>query len=141
MLFFTREAERRMAQICEKGYPYEICGMLLGKEAPERRVLEVFECRNLNREKPQTRYDLDPKDYLEGERKARKEGLSVLGIFHSHPDHPDRPSETDRQAAWPYFSYVIASVQKGRMVSFRSWRLEETQQRFQEEPVKVEDTV
>ncbi|HET9869477.1 MAG TPA: M67 family metallopeptidase [bacterium] len=134
MIRFEKQAEADMKGIGERGFPYEICGLMLGKSSPERLVTEVFECGNLNKLKPETRYDMDPKDYLKGETLARQKGLDVLGIFHSHPDHPDKASETDRQAAWPGFSYVIMSIQKGKFASMRSWVLDEASQ-FQEEEI------
>jgi len=135
MITFQNEAVKQsMTVIGERGYPYEICGFLFGKDGNPRVVTEVFECGNLNKLKPETRYDMDPKDYMKGEALARQKGLDVLGIFHSHPDHPDKASETDRQAAWPGFSYVIMSIQKGKYASTRSWVLDDTSQ-FQEEPI------
>ena len=134
MVRFTRSAQIEMMGIAEKGYPYEICGLMFGKSGEIREVSEVFECGNLNKLKPETRYDMDPHDYMKGEALARKKGLDVIGIFHSHPDHPDKASETDRQAAWPGFSYVIMSIQKGKFASMKSWVLDGHEQ-FQEEPV------
>lgn len=134
MIHFVKQAENEMKDIGERGFPHEVCGLMLGKSGAERVVTEVFECGNLNKLKPETRYDMDPKDYLKGEALARQKGLAVLGIFHSHPDHPDKASETDRQAAWPGFSYVIMSIQKGKYASMRSWVLDE-QSQFQEEPI------
>src|SRR5690242_19060113 len=99
MISFRDRSRDSMMSIGERGYPYEICGLLLGNGGEPRVVSEVFECGNLNKLKPETRYDMDPKDYMKGEALARQKGLEVLGIFHSHPDHPDKASETDRQAA------------------------------------------
>jgi proteasome lid subunit RPN8/RPN11 len=64
-------------------------------------------------------------------------GLDVLGVFHSHPDHPNQPSEFDRQWAWPNFSYLITSVVQGVAVESRSWRLNEDRANFSEEKVEV----
>ncbi|HUO57668.1 MAG TPA: M67 family metallopeptidase [bacterium] len=134
MVRFEEQAKRAMMAIGEKGYPHEICGLMLGESGEIRTVTEVFECGNLNKLKPETRYDMDPKDYMKGEKLAREKGLDVVGIFHSHPDHPDKASETDRQAAWPGFSYVIMSIQKGKFASMKSWVLNEKEQ-FDEEPI------
>jgi len=57
-----------------------------------------------------------------------------VGIWHSHPDHPARPSETDRAAAWEGWSYLIASVTDAGLSELRSWRL--SGERFLEEPVE-----
>jgi proteasome lid subunit RPN8/RPN11 len=135
MIAFEPEAQAEMIAIGERGYPHEICGLMFGKAGDERRVAEVFECGNLNKLKPETRYDMDPKDYMKGEKLARQKGLDVVGIFHSHPDHPDKASETDRQAAWPGFSYIIMSIQKGKFASMKSWVLNEASQ-FDEEPIR-----
>lgn len=134
MIRFEKTAQDIMVSIGEKGFPHEICGLMFGKAGDTRIVTEVFECGNLNKLKPETRYDMDPKDYLRGEALARQKGLDVVGIFHSHPDHPDKASETDRQAAWPGFSYVIMSIQKGKFTSMKSWVLNNKEQ-FDEEPI------
>lgn len=134
MVTFKPEAQAQMISVGEKGYPYEICGLMFGKSGDTRLVTEVFECGNLNKLKPETRYDMDPKDYMKGEALARQKGLDVVGIFHSHPDHPDKASETDRQAAWPGFSYVIMSIQKGKFASMKSWVLNDRAQ-FDEESI------
>jgi proteasome lid subunit RPN8/RPN11 len=135
MISFEDLAKKEMIAIGESGFPYEVCGMMFGKKGNPSVVQEVFECGNLSKLKPETRYDLDPRDYMKGEALARQKGLDVLGIFHSHPDHPDRASETDRQAAWPGFSYVIMSIQKGKYASMRSWVLNASSQ-FDEEPIQ-----
>ena len=136
MLQFSTKAKSEMIGIGERGYPHEICGLMFGKAAANREVTDVFECGNLNKLKPETRYDMDPKDYMKGEALARQKGLDVLGVFHSHPDHPDQASETDRQAAWPGFSYVIMSIQRGKFASMKSWVLDEKEE-FQEEPLAI----
>jgi len=135
MIQFNETSKNKMITIGEKGYPHEICGLLFGRVGEIRTVTDVFECGNLNKLKPETRYDMDPRDYMKGEAFARQKGLDVVGIFHSHPDHPDKASETDRQAAWPGFSYVIMSIQKGKFVSMKSWVLNDSAQ-FDEEPVR-----
>jgi proteasome lid subunit RPN8/RPN11 len=134
MIKFDNPAREQMIVLGEKGYPHEICGLMFGKAGETGTVMEVFECGNLNKLKPETRYDMDPKDYMKGEALARQKGLDVVGIFHSHPDHPDKASETDRQAAWPGFSYVIMSIQKGKFASMKSWVLND-QSQFDEEPI------
>jgi proteasome lid subunit RPN8/RPN11 len=68
---------------------------------------------------------------------AERLGLSLIGVFHSHPDHPDQPSEFDRQWAQPFFSYIITSVEAGKAVESRSWRLEEDRSQFVEEIIQI----
>jgi proteasome lid subunit RPN8/RPN11 len=69
------------------------------------------------------RYWIDPADLLHAQKQARERGLQIIGVYHSHPDHPAIPSETDRQLAWAEYSYLIVSVQAGKAVEARSWQL------------------
>lgn len=117
------------------GYPDETCGLLLGREESGAcRVVVQRAAHNLNRERSADRFELDPRDYLAAEQAAEAAGLAVVGIWHSHPDHPARPSETDRAMAWPGWSYLILSVTPGGVVDLRSWRL--AGDRFFEEEVR-----
>jgi proteasome lid subunit RPN8/RPN11 len=83
------------------------------------------------------RYLLSPQDYFHGEQEAMRLGLDVIGVFHSHPDHPNRPSEFDREWALPSFSYVITSVYTGTATESRAWLLTEDHATFEEEPIRV----
>ena len=83
------------------------------------------------------RYELDPLSYMEADSWARKNGLDILGIYHSHPDHPPAPSETDRKAASPGWGYMILSVSRGRLNGARIWRLREENSRFEEGKFEV----
>jgi len=106
------------------GYPQETCGLLIGERGQEGMAIQrAVQAKNLNRERAQDRYELDPLDFLAADTQARQLGLEVLGVWHSHPDHPARPSETDREAAWPEWSYVILSVAREGVQDVRSWRL------------------
>ena len=110
--------------IAVNGYPYETCGVLVGACTDgEVRVKRVFQARNLNTERARDRYVLDPDDLMTADEAAREDGLDIVGFWHTHPDHPALPSETDREAAWDGYSYVILSVSGGRVEDLRSWRL------------------
>ena len=116
-------------------YPEECCGGLLG----ERRNGSVLVKRaepvpNRGTELRQRRYTIDPLDYLRLERLAGEAGLSVVGIYHSHPDHPAVPSEFDREHAWPYFHYLIVAVEAGRAREFACWVLSEDRKSFERAP-------
>ena len=87
-------------------------------------MARVTQARNVNIERPRDRYELDPLDFLAAQRAAQSAGLEVVGVWHSHPDHAARPSETDRADAWPEWSYVIATVTERGADQVRSWRLE-----------------
>ena len=80
---------------------------------------------------------ISPQELLKGEKQAAARGLDVLGVFHSHPDHPNQPSEFDRQWALPWFSYLITSVNEGKSAGARSWRLSEDRKSFTEEEIQI----
>ena len=114
----------RLATIAVNGYPHETCGVLVGACADgEVRVDEVFEARNLNTERVHDRYLLDPDDLMSADTAAREAGLEIVGFWHTHPDHPARPSDTDREAAWDSYSYLILSISRTGVEDLRSWRL------------------
>ena len=100
----------------EETYPYECCGLLLGlTNGDERVVASVARAGNTRTDSPHNRYNIDPKDYIRIQREGRERGQDVIGFYHSHPDHPARPSEYDRDHAWPWYSYVIVSVERGEL--------------------------
>ena len=80
---------------------------------------------------------ITPEEYLKAELKADSLGLSLIGVFHSHPDCPNVPSEYDREWAQPFFAYIITRVDKGKVVSHRSWRLLEDRSKYEEEEIKI----
>ncbi len=123
----------------EQAYPEEGAGFLLGEETPQRQVLELMPASNGREPEARSRrYLLGPEDYQRAEMEADRLGLVLLGIFHSHPDHPDQPSEFDREWAQPFFSYVITGVQAGKASSSRSWRLAEDRSKFVEETIQYQ---
>ena len=122
----------------EQAYPEEGAGFLLGSDGEARQVKAILALPNTREaEARHNRYLIAPKDYLAGELEADRLHMTLLGVFHSHPDHPDQPSEYDRDWAQPNFSYVITRVAKGKAESSRSWRLLEDRSAFVEEPVYV----
>ena len=146
-----REAIRRHSA---GEYPSECCGILLGKANGEaKQVTEVVALKNLRhdpsraqellpvddpvRETERNRFLIDPLDQLRVEKEARTRGLEVLGYYHSHPDHPARPSIYDREHAWPWYSYVIISVGRGVPKNLTSWVLAEDRLAFRAEQVEV----
>lgn len=123
----------------EQAYPEEGAGLLLGElQGGDHQVREIMPLVNAREAQARhNRYQLSPGDYLQGEEFAESLGFAVLGVFHSHPDHPNRPSEFDRQWAWPNFSYLITSVMQGKAAESRSWRLKEDRTTFSEEQIAV----
>ncbi len=135
-------------------YPNECCGVMLGavdgehKEVREivplanlrhdpKRAQELLPLDELGKESERNRFFIDPLEQLKVEKDARARDLEVLGYYHSHPDHPARPSSYDRDHAWPWYSYVIVSVEQGDPKALTSWVLAEDRSRFDEEAIEV----
>jgi proteasome lid subunit RPN8/RPN11 len=117
-------------------YPDECCGVLIGRALEEATVVErVLSVGNERQDSRHNRYLISPETVLAAQKEARALGLDVVGYYHSHPDHPARPSEFDREHAWPWVSYLIVSVQKGKVADMRSWRLQEDRLSFEEEGI------
>jgi proteasome lid subunit RPN8/RPN11 len=120
-------------------YPEECCGGLLGERRNGTvRVVRTEPVPNRQTELRQRRYTIDPLDYLRLERLAGEVGLSVVGIYHSHPDHPAVPSEFDREHALPYFHYLIVAVEEGRAGDFACWVLSEDRKSFGRAPHRLD---
>jgi proteasome lid subunit RPN8/RPN11 len=134
MLVLPSEIRREIEGWIRAGYPEETCGLFVGRVHGGRtEAARATHARNLNRERARDRYELDPADFMVADLAAREAGLEIVGVWHSHPDHPAEPSETDRAAAWEGWSYTIVEVNAGGIAALRSWRLQG--QRFVEEPV------
>lgn len=117
-------------------YPEECCGVLIGHSGAESTVVErILSVGNERGDSRHNRYLISPETILAAHKEARAKGLDVVGYYHSHPDHPARPSEFDREHAWPGLSYLIVSVEKGRVVDTRSWRLTDDRGQFDEEAI------
>ena len=123
----------------EKAYPEEGAGLMLGEIHEDDREVDTLLFLDNAREEGarHNRYLLTAEDMLRGEREADRLDLAILGIFHSHPDHPDQPSEYDREWAIPWYSYLITSVQQGQAKSSRSWRLADDRSTFTAEKLDI----
>ncbi len=122
----------------ERDYPHECCGFLLGRFNGNFTIADQYiESSNSINENQERRFLIDPKAYQSAEDEADRLDKSIVGIVHSHPDHPDEPSEFDRAHAWPGFSYIIISIRKGKMKSYRSWQLAEDRTKFIEEKIQI----
>ena len=127
----------------EEAYPGEGAGFLLGKEQNgSRKVVSILKLPNSREESARhNRFLLNENDYLQAELAAERLGQDVLGVFHSHPDCPNRPSEYDREWAMPWFSYIITRVDgqngAGKAASDLSWRLEDTRAGYFEEKIFI----
>lgn len=135
-LKITNELIERINKHIEAAYPGEGAGFLLGTDGDVNDVLPLDNARE--EEARHNRFLLTPEDYLKAEMKAMELGVDLIGVFHSHPDCPNVPSEFDREWAQPYFSYIISRVDKGKTISHRSWRLVEDRSKYDEEEIEIQ---
>jgi proteasome lid subunit RPN8/RPN11 len=119
----------------EKAYPEEGAGFLIGDKGQVREVIALSNARE--DEARLNRFLFTPEDYLKAELQADSLGLSLIGVFHSHPDCPNVPSEYDREWAQPFFSYIITRVDQGKAVNNRSWKLLEDRSKYEEEEIEI----
>lgn len=131
-LLLPSKLARQIEQEGSAAYPNECCGIMYGRDSAEGRLVEVLEPvpNAYDEVERYHRFLISPLQLMQAERKAGNEGRLVLGFYHSHPDHPARPSETDRQHAWPFYSYVIVSIGKGEPLDMTSWILNDATETF-----------
>jgi len=124
----------------ERDYPYECCGLMLGRFADgQKQVVETYAISNAREEAAKrNRFLIRPDELMRGEKYARDKGLDVVGFYHSHPDDRAVPSQYDLEHAWPTYSYIVMSIEKGRAVDLRSWEMESDRSRFNEEKIVSE---
>jgi len=135
VLKISNELAARMEAHLEKAYPGEGAGFLLGVDG---NVKDVLLLENAREEAARhNRFLITPEDYLKAEMKAADLGVDLIGVFHSHPDCPNVPSEYDREWAQPFFSYIITRVDEGKVVSHRSWKLVEDRTKYDEEVINI----
>jgi proteasome lid subunit RPN8/RPN11 len=119
-----------------EGYPYEICGMLLGPSGGGR-VIESKRARNIAVETAKNRYEIDPLDHIRIQREADDAGLEILGYYHTHPDHPAQASRFDTERAWAGYVYLIVAVHQGKPVDANAFVADADGGPFHPEPLEV----
>jgi proteasome lid subunit RPN8/RPN11 len=138
MLQLSTQHRTEIAAHGERDYPYECCGLLLGRFAENGvKVLdETYAISNAREEAAKrNRFLIRPAELLRGEQYAATKSLDVIGFYHSHPDHPAIPSQYDLDHAWPTYSYIVVAVRKGQAEALRSWEMETDRSRFNEEEI------
>jgi proteasome lid subunit RPN8/RPN11 len=136
MLELNSELAGRIGAHGTRDYPHECCGALLGTDgAAGRAVRDLLPLSNRRDDSPRNRFSITAEDVRAAERAATERGLDLIGWYHSHPDHPARPSEFDREHAWPWYSYIIVAVAAGAPGEMTSWRLTDDRARFEAEPI------
>jgi proteasome lid subunit RPN8/RPN11 len=138
MLELGADPARDIREEGEKAYPNECCGFVLGKirENGERKAETLIPIDNAREAEEQYhRFKIEPEDFMKAEKEARTRNLEILGFYHSHPDHPARPSDYDREQALPFYSYLIVSVERGKAGALTSWELAADRAAFTEEKI------
>ena len=135
-------AERLLSEIREHGvrdYPYECCGLLLGRFREDGKfVTEAYPISNAREESSKrNRFLIEPKELMRGEQYARSRDLEVVGFYHSHPDSPAVPSQYDLEHAWPTYSYIIVSTRANEASDLFSWEQQADRSRFNQEELKI----
>ena len=147
MIIIDSRVRQLLVEDALNTFPDECCGFLLGREETDgtRLILDILVVDNSKAGDKTRRFEISPLDYMTAEQHALDHNWTLLGIYHSHPKHPAVPSEHDRKAAQPFFSYVIISVLEGGAegqslspagysINLRSWLLNEEEQ-FEEEQI------
>jgi proteasome lid subunit RPN8/RPN11 len=104
-------------------YPEECCGFLLGKCSNFRTIERALSAQNTNRNSPKSRFNIDPLELIRAEEEAQRSDMDLIGLYHSHPDAPAQPSQVDLENAWPWFTYLVVSVQNGEPKDVAAWLL------------------
>lgn len=135
--------EEQLTEIREHGirdYPYECCGLLLGRYAENGKfVTETYPISNAREESAKrNRFLIEPEELMRGERYARGRDLEVVGFYHSHPDSPAVPSRYDLEHAWPTYSYIIVSTSANAATDLFSWEQEPDRSRFNPEEIQCQ---
>jgi proteasome lid subunit RPN8/RPN11 len=127
----------------QETYPYECCGIMLGKADPDAvRVTKLIRAGNTRTDSAHNRYNIAPGELIKAQRQARTSGLDIVGFYHSHPDHPAQWSATDfAEAHWFGCAYVITAVDHGHATATNSFLLSGTREedkQFQPQPIAIE---
>jgi len=151
-LWISHDLSERIRRHGAEVFPHECCGALLGRDATAvgsgnsqesgtpREVLDLFPMVNRRDDSPRNRFAVTADDVRDAEKAARQHGLEVVGWYHSHPDHPARPSQFDREHAWPWYSYIIVSVMSGAPAEMTSWRLNDDRQEYAAERIEIRNS-
>jgi proteasome lid subunit RPN8/RPN11 len=140
---FARDVVEDIQAHAREGYPFEVCGLLLRASAgAPTRIVASRRMTNHEAELPRVRYVIDALEQLRADDEARGRGLEIAGYYHSHPDHPARPSETDRRIAAGGLSdgvlHVVVGVQGGRDTEPTAWIFHDAGEAFEAEPFEVD---
>lgn len=140
MLKLTKEIEEKIRTAGAEAYPNECCGILFGSDVDGGHAVKALKPIDNARESGEQyhRFLITAEDMVQAELEARKLGLDIVGFYHSHPDHPARPSDYDRDHALPFYSYIILRVAEGQPELMTSWQLQLSREAFDSEELEIE---
>jgi proteasome lid subunit RPN8/RPN11 len=124
-IVLSTDAYKIIRDHAKETYPHECCGFLYGTDGNERTIAKAAKVDNSKEGDQRRRFEISATDYMKAEQYALENGTTLLGVYHSHPEHPAVPSEHDLKQALPFFSYIIISVMKSEPADMRSWQLNE----------------
>ena len=120
-------------------FPHECCGVMVGTARGDRKsVTALHKAENVHEDGHERRYLISPDQFMKIDRDARNAGETIVGIYHSHPNHPAMPSGYDREWAWPWYSYIIVSVMDGIVDETTNWVLLDDRTAFEAENITIE---
>ncbi len=135
IVLLTEEVEKNIREEGEKSFPFECCGFLFGNENSGREIHFAKPVLNSKEGDQRRRFEISPLEYMRAEKFALENNWDLLGVYHSHPNHPAIASEHDLKVAMPYFSYVIVSVLEGKSKEILSWKLKDDKREFIQEKI------
>ena len=140
MLKLTKKIEEEIRAAGAKAYPNECCGIMFGSEDGDDHVVKSLRPIVNARESGEQyhRFLITAEEMMQAELEARRLGLEIVGFYHSHPDHPAKPSDYDRDHALPFYSYIILRVAEGQPELMTSWQLRLSREAFDSEPFEIE---
>lgn len=139
-LLLSEPLRREIEKAGESAYPDECCGVMIGRDEPGTRIVErLIAVANVwNEQERRRRFEIDPKELMRIDKAAGEAGKIVLGFYHSHPDHPARPSETDRERGWPFYSYIIVRIAERHAEDMTCWVLDEASDLFEKQLIEIQ---
>ena len=122
----------------EETYPEECCGILIGTaNGTGMKIARLFVTQNVHSDNKARRFMISPEDFKSAEKTAREENAEIIGFYHSHPDHPAVPSDHDMEYAWPWYLYLIVSVEDGNSSSIKGWQLRDDREDYDEVTISI----
>jgi proteasome lid subunit RPN8/RPN11 len=138
-LLLTQQQKQQIESDGVAAYPNECCGIIYGRIVDRKRIVDELETvpNDFEPGEQYHRFSITPATLMKAEKKCTG-GKLVLGFYHSHPDHPARPSEYDRVHGWPFYSYVIVAIHQKKPVDMTSWVLSEATEQFAKQEIAVD---